>query len=80
VGWQHGRRIIEQLSMRAYDDVGEVAEDWPEATKADVEKLDDMISEAIEKWMDETANRPAFYELEEIQEHEPIDAVSPTEV
>jgi len=56
--------IIENIEENAYDECGEHGEDCMSCTKEELNKLQNMLDETLNKWMDETNNRPMIYKIE----------------
>lgn len=61
--------FLEDITERICDDVGEVADGWPSASKADVELLDEMLRNTFTKWIVLTRNQPTFYRVSDVTEH-----------
>ncbi|MCI8783268.1 MAG: hypothetical protein HFG84_07615 [Dorea sp.] len=57
--------LLDQVSENAYEEVGEVAEGWPEFVDRkgyrDADKLQEKIDKAFYEWMEETKQVPGFY-------------------
>jgi hypothetical protein len=68
----YGGRILEWMAENAFDNCGEVAEDWPKLTKEEVKEFDAMIAARIRKWFADTGNEADFGAVVEIQKHEPM--------
>ena len=60
--------LLEQVSEDAYEEVGEVAEGWPEFENRkgykDVDKLQEKIDKAFHEWLEETGQVPSFYHIQ----------------
>ena len=56
------------MSEDAYEEVGEVAEGWPEFENRkgykDADKLQEKIDKAFHEWLEETGQVPGFYHIE----------------
>ena len=63
-GWVDADDIIEQLACRAYDDCGEVAEDYPEVSKEAKAELESLL----EAWVRKHCT-PTFYMIKDVQEY-----------
>lgn len=59
--------LLDQVSEDAYEEVGEVAEGWPEFISRkgykDVEKLQEKIDKVLNEWLEETKQVPGFYHI-----------------
>lgn len=59
--------LLDQVSEDAYEEVGEVAEDWPEFISRkgykDVEKLQEKLDKVLTEWLEETKQVPSFYRI-----------------
>lgn len=59
--------LLDQVSEDAYEEVGEVAEGWPEFEDRKgykyVDKLQDKIDKAFHEWLEETKQVPDFYRI-----------------
>lgn len=60
--------LLDQVSEDAYEEVGEVAEGWPEFEERKgyryVDKLQDKIDKAFNEWLEETKQVPSFYHIQ----------------
>lgn len=60
--------LLDQVSADAYEEVGEVAESWPEfeARKGyrDSDRLQEKIDRAFNEWLEETGQVPSFYHVQ----------------
>lgn len=60
--------LLDQVSEDAYEEVGEVAEDWPEFVDRKgyryVDKLQEKIDKAFSEWLEETKQVPGFYHIQ----------------
>lgn len=60
--------LLDQVSECAYEEVGEVAEGWPEFEERKgyryVDKLQDKIDKAFNEWLEETKQVPSFYHIQ----------------
>ena len=63
-GYVDASDIIEMLGERAYDDVGEFAEDWPDVPDEARQELDALLSEWISKHCTAT-----FYRVRNVVEY-----------
>ncbi len=62
--------VIEQVSNDAYDNCGEFAEDYLSyLPKTETDRLQELLTEVFEKWLDETNNRPSFFTVVNISDH-----------
>jgi hypothetical protein len=56
--------VLDNLAENACEQCGEVAEDYLyPVSKEEIHKLEDMLNEALKKWMKETNNEPTFYSI-----------------
>jgi hypothetical protein len=55
--------ILEQISEDAYEECGDNVGDYPYTNNEDEKKLQDMLEEVLERWMDKTGNYPTFYKI-----------------
>jgi hypothetical protein len=60
--------VLDNISENAYDQCGEYADGYPNCTKEEKQKLQDMLDEVLVKWMDETNNHPTFYMIENTED------------
>lgn len=58
---------LEQISEQAYEECGDNVGDYPFTNKEDQQKLQEMLDEALERWMDKTNNYPTFYKIEKVE-------------
>ncbi len=60
--------LLDQVSEDAYEEVGEVAEGWPEFENRKgykyVDKLQEKLDKAFSEWLKETNQVPSFYRIE----------------
>ena len=60
--------LLDQVSEDAYEEVGEVAEGWPEFENRkgykDAEKLQEKIDKAFNEWLEETKKVPRFCRIQ----------------
>ena len=62
--------IIENLQDMADDEAYEVAEDYlRDVSDDEANKLEQMLTEAFNKWAKETGNEPNFFTVENIKEY-----------
>lgn len=62
-------QVIDWLVDKADDEAGEAADSYLDGvTKKEKELLEEMLTEAFEKWADKTNNRPNFYIVTNIEE------------
>jgi hypothetical protein len=62
-----GDQIVDLLRQQADDDVGEVVEDWPDASVDDVARLGKDIERVIHAWLVRTGNLPTFGTVSDVQ-------------
>jgi hypothetical protein len=62
-----GDQIVDLLRQQADDDVGEPAEDWPDASVEDVAKLGKEIDYVIFAWLVRTGNQPTFGTVSDVE-------------
>ncbi len=64
--------LLDQVSEDAYEEVGEVAEGWPEFENRkgykDVDKLQKKIDKVFREWLEETGQVPGFYHIQPLAE------------
>jgi len=60
--------VLDYISENAYDQCGECSEGYLDYTKEEKQKLEDMLNEALERWMDETNNHPTFFMIENTED------------
>lgn len=67
VPYASANALLEQVSEDAYNEVGEVAEDWPEFIGRkgykDAEKLQEKLDKVLTEWLEETKQVPSFYRI-----------------
>ena len=62
--------LVENLQEMAYDAIGEAAEDWLEdVTNEEEEDLQDMVMEAVNKWLEKHKKQPTFFTVTEVETH-----------
>lgn len=66
-----GDDITNWLSERAYDNIGEAAEGWPEATREQEAELTELLQAVIRLWLKATGNEPQFYAVDDVQSFPP---------
>jgi len=67
-----GDSVIEDMHERAYEEVGDVAEDWLECTKDQRIELTDGLLGVIDAWMDKHNLHARFWDVVDIIEHPPV--------
>lgn len=61
---------IEYIAENAMDNCGEVADDYLNGvSKEETKRLEELLNEALTKWLDETKNHPGFFTIYDISEH-----------
>jgi hypothetical protein len=61
--------LIEQIGEMAYDECGEVAEDWLRFVKNEkVKQLGDMINKVFMEWLKDVGEMPTFGSIVNIEE------------
>lgn len=61
--------VLEQISENAYDEVGEVAEDYLSHVKIkDLGLLEERFNKVLMEWMVETKNNPTFWKITNTEE------------
>jgi hypothetical protein len=69
IGLYYADRIIEDLQQDAYDEVGEVAEDWLDyVTKEEMDSLNEQISKVVLDWLEAVKEKPSFYKVRPFEE------------
>jgi hypothetical protein len=61
--------LLEHCGEQAYERAGEAAEGWPACSKAQEADLEDTLRRVLDDWANKHGLQPAFYEVEEIQQH-----------
>ncbi len=61
--------VQETVGIAAYNDVGECAEDWPRASKDEIDDLHKRITTVLTKWADDHNLQPSFHRVADIIEH-----------
>lgn len=61
-------RIVDCLGDRAYDIVGDLCEDWPKYTAAQIAELDADIGKLVVTWM-EKYSKPRFFAVVNVTQH-----------
>lgn len=60
--------LLDRVSEDAYEEVGEVAEGWPEFEDRKgyryIDKLQEKIDKAFNEWLEETKQIPSFYRIQ----------------
>lgn len=60
--------LLDQVSEDAYEEVGEVAEGWPELERwksyIGVDELQEKIDKVFNEWLEETNQVPGFYHVQ----------------
>ena len=60
--------ILEDVENNAFDECGEVAEDWINfKDKENLEVLSARLTECLVQWLKETKQEPSFYKIEDIK-------------
>lgn len=66
-------RVLEDISENAYDELGEVAEEYLYiVNKEEFKLLENKLNKVLNEWLDETNNHPTFYNVVDI-EKVPVD-------
>lgn len=60
--------VMEQINEDAYEECGDNVGDYPFTNKEDQQKLQEILDEALERWMDKTNNYPTFYKIEKVED------------
>lgn len=61
--------LLENLAERAFDELGECAEDWLQTIPRDaVKELDETIKAALEAWAEKHKLQPTFYGVSNVKE------------
>lgn len=55
--------IMERIGEQLYDDVGEISEDWPQATVEQIADLELRLQAVVRQWLVETKNTPTFWQV-----------------
>ena len=59
-----GETIIDRLCQDAYDEVGEVSEDWlTDVSKEQLIDLDNKVFDVVTKWIKDCGLEPTFYKI-----------------
>jgi hypothetical protein len=63
--------IIEQLQCDACDEAGYPAEDWlTMVPKDEIDELSELLNAALNKWLEDTCNKPNFYKIVNVKSYE----------
>lgn len=63
-----GEWIMELMAQNAEDECGgDAAEDWPDASQADVAALGEAVDKVIQEWIERTGNTPTFGLVDDIE-------------
>jgi hypothetical protein len=63
-------RLVEQLAEDAYDEVGDVAEDWlRRVTDGQLTDLASRLDSVVEAWLEDYGHEPGFWRVEDVTEH-----------
>ncbi|MGH9463914.1 MAG: hypothetical protein ACRD1X_22150 [Vicinamibacteria bacterium] len=62
-----GEFLLESMALNAQDECGEAAEDWPDASDADIDALGKAVDGVIQEWLTRTGNVPAFGYVSDIE-------------
>lgn len=69
IGLYYADRIIEDLQQDAFDEVGEVAEDWLDyVTKEEMDSLNEKIYKVVLDWLEAVKEKPTFYKVHPFEE------------
>lgn len=60
-------RIMEQISEDAYEECGDNVGDYPFSDREDQQKLQEILDEALERWIEKTNNYPTFYKIGRVE-------------
>lgn len=64
--------LLDQVSEDAYEEVGEVAEGWPEFENRkgykDADKLQEKINKVFNEWLKETNQEPSFCSIQPLKD------------
>ncbi len=60
--------VMEQINEDAYEECGDNVGNYPFTNKVDQQKLQDLLDEALERWMDKTNNYPTFYKIGNVED------------
>lgn len=65
--------ILDRLEENAYEEVGEVADDWytydykSEEDRKSLDELSDKLTEIVKQWLKDNGTYPTFYKIENVQ-------------
>ena len=65
--------ILESLEENAYEEVGEVAENWyaydykSEEGRKSLDELSDKLTEIVKQWLKDNGTYPDFYKIENVK-------------
>lgn len=61
--------VIEQLKLEAYDECGEVSENWLgfKFNSTEVEDLQKRLQSAFDEWLEAVGDKPSFYAIRETE-------------
>lgn len=65
-----GRELLEDLAEEAYEETGEVAEEWRPGLECDCERLSRELTEVLHGWLIENVQYPSFYAIKNVKEYE----------
>jgi len=61
-------RIIDDIGEEAYEQCGEFGEEYLwHLPIEEINKLEELLNEALNKWLNETNNEPTFYTLRNVE-------------
>ena len=61
--------VVEQIAENAYDEVGELAEDYlSHVSIKELVVLEEKFNKVLKEWMDETKNNPTFFKITNTEE------------
>lgn len=64
-GMHLAEHVIEDLGMAAYEDAGEVAEEWPSPSREQEKALATAIERAVREWLKD--NPPCFWVVDKVE-------------
>ena len=59
--------VLENLEEQAFEECGEACEDWIDYKTEDVKRLSEALTDCVNKWLEETKQKPNFYQVEDIE-------------
>lgn len=61
------RDITEDMGERAYDDIGEVSDMWPDSTVLQNEELQQAVDKLVDEWANKYNLHPTFFKITNVK-------------